>query len=117
MLNYFHSIGIRQFILSAMKQDVLEDCLKHYQIEHFFESVSGLDNHYASSKTENGHRLIADRKLNANAVVLVGDTVHDFEVASELGCSCVLIANGHQSKDVLNTTGVLVVDQLNQLLD
>ena len=117
VLNYFHSIGIRQFILSAMKQDVLEDCLKHYQIEHFFESVSGLDNHYASSKTENGHRLIADRKLNANAVVLVGDTVHDFEVASELGCSCVLIANGHQSKDVLNTTGVLVVDQLNQLLD
>jgi phosphoglycolate phosphatase len=117
VLNYFHSIGIRQFILSAMKQDVLSDCLKYYQIEHFFESVSGLDNHYASSKTENGHRLIADLNLTACDLVLVGDTVHDFEVASDLGCSCILIANGHQSKEVLNATGVLVVDQLNQLLD
>ncbi len=44
------------------------------------------------------------------------NTVHDFEVASELGCQCVLIANGHQSKYILESTGVLVIDELNQLL-
>jgi phosphoglycolate phosphatase len=115
-LKYFGSIGIRQFILSAMHQDILEDCLKHYQIDHFFEHVSGLDNHYAASKTENGHRLIADLSLDVNELLLIGDTVHDFEVASALGCSCILVANGHQSREVLTATGVAVVDRLEQLL-
>jgi len=116
-LDYFHSIGIRQFILSAMHEDVLNDCLKHYRIEHFFEHVSGLDNHFAASKTANGHRLITELNLDVKELILIGDTIHDFEVATELGCQCVLIANGHQSKTVLETIGVVVLDELNQLLD
>ncbi len=116
VLNYFQSIGVRQFILSAMEQVVLDDCLNHYQINDFFEYVSGLDNIYAESKIENGHRLITELKLNANELVLIGDTVHDFEVATELGCSCVLIANGHQSKQVLQATGAMVIDSISELL-
>jgi len=116
VLNYFQSVGMRQFVLSAMEQVVLDDCLKHYQINEFFEHVSGLDNFYAASKIENGHRLIAELKLDANELVLIGDTVHDFEVATELGCQCVLIADGHQSKEVLRATGTLVIDSISQLL-
>ncbi len=117
ILDYFHSIGIRQFILSAMHQEVLDDCLKHYRIDHFFEHVSGLDNHFAASKATNGHRLIAELNLDVSELILIGDTIHDFEVASELGCQCVLIANGHQSRAVLESTGVVVIDELNLLLD
>lgn len=116
VLNYFQSIGIRQFVLSAMKQDALDECLTHHHINYFFEHVLGLDNHYAVSKTENGHRLISKLNLNPDELVLIGDTVHDFEVADELGCRCVLIANGHQSKEVLQATGVLVIDQIELLL-
>jgi len=116
VLNYFQSIGIPQYILSAMKQDALEEGLRHHQITSFFEHVSGLDNHYAASKIENGHRLIADLNLNTRELVLIGDTVHDYEVATELGCQCVLIANGHQSRAILEATGVLVIDSLGQLL-
>lgn len=117
VLSYFQSVGIRQFVLSAMKQDALEDCLNHQQISHFFEHISGLDNHYAASKMENGRRLISGLNLNIAELVLIGDTVHDFEVATELGCQCILIANGHQSREVLQATGVLVIDRLEQLLD
>jgi len=117
VLSYFQSFGIRQFVLSAMKQDALEDCLNHQQISHFFEHISGLDNHYAASKMENGRRLISGLNLNIAELVLIGDTVHDFEVATELGCQCILIANGHQSREVLQATGVLVIDRLEQLLD
>jgi phosphoglycolate phosphatase len=100
-----------------MHQDILEECLKHYQIDLFFEHVSGLDNHYAASKTENGHRLIAELNLDTAELGLIGDTIHDFEVAAELGCRCILIANGHQSKEILEATGGLVMDELSQLLD
>jgi phosphoglycolate phosphatase len=116
VLSHFQSVGIRQFVLSAMHQDALEECLDHQQISQFFEYVFGLDNHYAASKIENGHRLISKIELDAAELVLIGDTVHDFEVATELNCQCVLIANGHQSKEVLQATGVLVLDRLEQLL-
>lgn len=116
ILKHFKFSGFRQFILSAMKQDTLDHCLSHYQINHFFEQVSGLDDHYAVSKTENGHRLIAGLDMDSSHLILIGDTVHDYEVASELGCQCVLVANGHQSKTVLQQTGALVIDQLSQLL-
>jgi len=116
VLNHFQSIGVKQYILSAMEQEVLNDCLKHFQIDNFFEHVSGLDNFYAASKLANGHRLIAELKLDAKDLVLIGDTVHDFEVATELGCPCILIADGHQSKAVLQATGVLVIDSIQQLL-
>lgn len=116
VLNLFKSSGVKQYILSAMEQDVLNACLKHYQIEQFFECASGLDNFYAASKVENGHRLIKQMNLNSAELVLIGDTVHDFEVASELSCRCILIANGHQSKDVLQATGAVVLDSISQLL-
>lgn len=116
VLNYFQSLGIRQFILSAMQQNTLDECLNHYQINHFFDHVSGLDNHYAASKIENGHRLIAELKLDARELVLIGDTIHDYEVAAELGCQCILIANGHQSREILEATDAWVIDHLNQLL-
>ena len=117
VLNHFQSVDVKQYILSAMEQNVLNDCLRHYQIDNFFEHVLGLDNFYAASKMLNGHRLIAEQKLDVRNLVLIGDTVHDFEVASELGCHCILIADGHQSKAVLQSTGELVLDSIQQLLD
>ena len=116
VLKHFQSIGIRQFILSAMKQDALELCLEQQKGNHFFEQISGLDNHYAVSKLTNGQQLISALKLEASKVVLIGDTVHDFEVAHELGCRCILIANGHQSRQILESTGVHVIDEIGQLL-
>jgi len=116
VLKHFQSIGIRQLILSAMKQDALDQCLVQHQIGHFFEHVSGLDNHYAASKLENGQQLISELNLNPEELVLIGDTVHDFEVASNLSAQCILIANGHQSRKILETTGVQVIDEIGQLI-
>lgn len=116
ILKYFNSLDISQFVLSAMEQNALEACLKNSGIDHFFRVVSGLDNHFAASKTENGKRLISENGLDPSELVLIGDTVHDYEVASELGCNCILIADGHQSKQVLQKTGAVVLDKLSMLL-
>lgn len=116
VLRYFNSVGVRQFVLSAMRQQELEDNLKLHGVRSYFEYVSGLDDHYATSKIENGRRLIRELHINPEELVLIGDTVHDFEVASELGCQCVLIANGHQSRENLESTGVLVLDSIGSLI-
>ena len=114
-LNHFKSKGARQFVLSAMKQNMLESTLKQNQIFDFFEGVAGLKDHYAVSKIERGEQLIAQYKLEKENTVIIGDTIHDFEVAEKLGIECILIADGHQSAERLKETGCAVLSQLKEL--
>lgn len=117
ILEHFHQIGKQQVVLSAMEQSVLEQTLEQNKISHFFDEVSGLDNHYAHSKIDNGKTLIRKMELNPEEICLVGDTIHDFEVAQELGCQCVLIANGHQSEKRLRETGCKTLATISDLLN
>ncbi len=115
-LNYFREKGIRQFVLSAMEHKMLEKTLKLKGIANFFEGFSGLNDHYAVSKIELGRKLISDYKIDTEQVWLIGDTLHDFEVATELGIKCILIADGHQSAERLQQTSAIVIDDLSQLI-
>jgi len=116
VLSFFREKGVRQFVLSAMEHQMLENTLKMKGITHFFEGVAGLKDHYAVSKIELGKQLISDYKIDTDKVWLIGDTLHDFEVATELAIKCILIADGHQSTERLMQTGGMVIGDLNQLI-
>lgn len=115
VLESFKIKGYQQFVLSAMKQPMLEKTLKHNGIFHFFEGVAGLNDHYAVSKMERGRELIREFEVKTDDTWMIGDTNHDFEVASELGIKCVLVADGHQSYERLKETGAKVVSSLSEL--
>lgn len=115
VLESFKSKGYQQFVLSAMKQPMLEKTLKNSGISHFFEGVAGLNDHYAVSKVERGRELIREFEIETDDSWMIGDTNHDFEVASELGINCILVADGHQSHERLKETGAEVVDSLSNL--
>jgi phosphoglycolate phosphatase len=117
VLSYFHEKGARQFVLSAMRQNMLELTLKHNDIFDFFEGVAGLNDHYAVSKIERGRQLIDQFKINKDECFIIGDTNHDFEVAQEIGIKCILIADGHQSERRLRETGATVLQGLTELLN
>jgi phosphoglycolate phosphatase len=117
VLNHFKELGVGQYILSAMQQETLDQCMEYYGICHFFGHVSGLGDHYAHSKLEAGKVLLAKLPYEPGELLLIGDTLHDFEVASELGIACLLIANGHQSHDRLKSAGVPVIADLAQLME
>jgi phosphoglycolate phosphatase len=116
VLSYFRDRGCRQFVLSAMHQDMLVKTLKHNEIYHFFEGVAGLDDHYAVSKVERGRQLISSFNINREQTLMIGDTNHDYEVAQDLGIACVLVADGHQSVQRLENTGTQVVKNLTELI-
>ena len=117
ILCLFHEKGKKQIILSAMEQNILESTLHQHQIFKYFDEVSGLDNHYAASKLDNGKNLIGRLQLNPTEVCLIGDTVHDFEVARAIGCKCILIADGHQSEKRLLETGSITLNRLQKLVE
>mgnify|MGYP000232921347 CR=1 FL=1 len=116
VLDLIKKKGRRQFVLSAMQQEMLEATLKHQGIYPYFEGIAGLGHHYATSKIERGEELIRDFKINKDKATMIGDTIHDFEVAEKLGIGCVLISNGHQSEERLKSTGAPVITGLAELL-
>lgn len=101
VLSTLQTANIDQYILTAAhKKDVL-DLLDYYELKGYFKAVEGLDNHRAESKVDRGIELLKNNNIDSENALLVGDTMHDFEVAQAIGIDCVLISNGHQSKERL----------------
>lgn len=111
-LERLRTAGVRQCLVSAHQHDMLLEAVEHFGLSGYFETVRGLGDHYAESKVELGRQWLAEIKPARDAVLLIGDTLHDFEVAGELGIGCVLVAQGHQSADRLRATGAPVLDSI-----
>jgi phosphoglycolate phosphatase len=58
---------------------------------------------------------VEELALPRDQILLVGDTLHDLEVARELGLDCVLIAAGHHPAARLRAKHDRVVDNLTAL--
>ena len=115
ILQDFQSKGYYQSILSAMQHDSLISSLTDTGIIKYFDAISGINNHYAHSKLDIGKELLEKMRFRNAEVLLIGDSIHDLEVSTELGIDCLLIANGHQSKErLLNKTSV-VLDELKEI--
>jgi phosphoglycolate phosphatase len=112
LLRELRRAGIPMSVLSASEQNLLRRMLRRRGIAGFFRSTAGLDNLNAASKTRLGQRLMASLGVDPRHVLLVGDTVHDFDVAQSLGCRCVLVAGGHQSEERLRACGCEVLEGL-----
>ncbi|WP_251622345.1 HAD family hydrolase [Odoribacter lunatus] len=89
--------GRKQYILSALKENLLKQMVLDFHIGDCFEQVCGSDNIYAAGKIERGKRMVEDYGLRPEETLMVGDTLHDAEVAQALGFGCVLYAGGHNS--------------------
>lgn len=106
----FRSAGAKQVVLSASELAMLKAQLSQLGLISYFDEVLGCDNIEAHGKTHIGLEWIK-REKPARAI-LIGDTQHDFEVASEMGIECLLVAGGHQSKSVLSALGAPIADDL-----
>ncbi len=114
-LQTVEALGLTQSLLSAYHHDSLVKIVSHFGIGDYFIGLNGLDNIFAASKIDIGKKWIMKLGFKKGEVVLIGDTIHDFEVAEEIGADSILIASGHQSKERLAKCGVPVFDNLNSL--
>lgn len=96
VLSSLHQQGIQQSVLSATDQTNLTNMIAHFELGPYFRFVYGIDNKLAGSKVQRGHDLIARSGIELSDTVIVGDTLHDLEVAQALGVDAVLISHGHQ---------------------
>ena len=106
--------GVAQLIVSASPQETLERQVESLGVRGRFQALLGLSDIYAGSKAGLARQYFAQEKISPDQVLFVGDTLHDWEVAEDAGCHCVLLSQGHQSRRLLEKAGVPVVDTLEQ---
>ena len=110
MLEYVRQKQLGQILLSATELNMLCGQVAALGIGHYFDEICGMDNVYAHGKLSLAQKW---REGHSDAKALfVGDTDHDFEVASAIGADCVLFSGGHQSHDRLARLGCPVIDRL-----
>ena len=107
--------GIKQVILSQTEQKWLEKQVEHHNMTNLFNELLGARDIYVKGKVAMALKWIEECDIDAKDVLMVGDTVHDFEVSDSIGCDCVLIARGHHSKGRLMTTTATVIDSIDEL--
>jgi len=99
-----------------MEHNALEESLTDKGIRPYFSIVQGINNHLANGKVELAKGLIKSSGFSAEESLLIGDTIHDLHVAQSVGSPCVLIANGHFSKERLLKEHDLVFDSLRDFM-
>jgi phosphoglycolate phosphatase len=100
--------GLRQSILSAYRHETLHEIVAHFGLTAHFDRIAGLDNIHAHSKLALGRDLVSRLGVAPREILLVGDTLHDADVARELGVACALVAAGHHPAGRLRETGAPV---------
>ena len=113
-LEDFRRAGFRQVILSASKRDNLLGQMARFDILPFFDDVLGLDHIYATSKEGIGKAWMAENAVVPADCVMIGDTLHDADVARAMGCRCILVRGGHQLPGMLETAGCAVAGSLQE---
>ncbi len=111
-VNYLAEKGIGQSILSALRQDHLEKDVRRYFGDRpqngdcpHFDHIVGSDNLDGGTKFERGEYLLKlltkgqtpKGGLSPEDIVMIGDAIHDKEVADALGVKCLLVSVGGHS--------------------
>ena len=93
-LQRLQQAGVKQVLLSASLQSHLELQLARYPIRPYFDRLLGIGDIYAESKLQLARSFVESCGTPADQILFVGDSVHDYEVATGCGCSAVLFTGG-----------------------
>ena len=105
--------GISNVVLSASSLKALKIQLDELGIADYFDEVLGLGDIYAGSKEDIAVNWAKDK--DKDECIMLGDTLHDLDVANAMGIRCILIARGHQAKDLLLEKTDNVVDDIREV--
>jgi len=89
-------LGLEQVLISATVLDTLRHQLAPHAIERHFAQILGITDAYAASKADVVTTWLQSSGHDPSRVLMVGDTNHDEEIASDLSVSFVRFARGHQ---------------------
>jgi len=115
LINQLKLKGKSQIIVSAMQQSTLNHLVSEHGLSAYMSGVFGIENHLAGGKIGLAESAFSTTGFDKQQTCLIGDTLHDAEVARHLGIACILVSVGHQSNERLHTSGFPVAQSFNDL--
>jgi phosphoglycolate phosphatase len=107
--------GFCHLLLSAMEQNSLLRNVIYLQADKVFDDIVGSFDMEAYGKFDVASELKEDYDLTKENAILIGDTLHDKEIADQLELNCLLLSTGHQAKHRLEEAGVPIFDSLEEI--
>lgn len=95
--------GAGQSIISALHQFYLDLETRKFGVQDYMDHIYGVDNLDGGSKLTRARELLENLRsmtsgLGPLTFVLIGDSIHDKEVADALGIHCILFSGGSHSR-------------------
>ena len=100
VIQEFHSRGINQCIISAMEHLSLKKLTDQFNITKYFQGIWGIEDHHAAGKHHIAENFFST--VENSRVFVIGDTVHDYEMAERFGATSLILTDGHQSVSQLD---------------
>ncbi|MDA3944647.1 MAG: HAD hydrolase-like protein [Bacteroidetes bacterium] len=114
-LESFQQAGIRQFVLSAMEQQLLHQLLQEHELVHFFEHIQGIEDHFANGKLAAAQKLVQLFDVISISGIMIGDTLHDASVSEAIGIKAILFSGGHFSDKRLQNSTFPVMQNFSEI--
>lgn len=105
-LEFVRDNGVSQAVVSAMREDYLISDMDRFGIRPYFESVLGTNNLDGCSKLSRIRDYVA-LAGGREEYVVIGDSLHDKEVADAIGARCVFYGGGSHDPSRLREFGVV----------
>ena len=110
-------LNVNQMIVSASKEENLKCQVSKYCIEDYFTEICGIMDVFAKSKYEIVEKAIMKNRYESNEVIMIGDTIHDYEIARRVGCRCILYNKGHQNIEMAEVKNAVIIGNLNEVIE
>lgn len=115
LLENFKNEGTLQIIVSSSNNNQLKMNVEKYGLTEYFDAILGSENYLAESKIQRAIDYINNH--GEGKALVIGDLVHDYEMALELGADCILTRKGHEKPERLDNCKCRVVENLSETGD
>lgn len=106
------SMNIPQYIVSASHKDKILPRAKELGVLDYIRDVIAADDYSASDKIKRTLDYFKNKNISLDGCIVIGDSLHDLEMANEIGAKCILLSSGHEGKEKLSRHGGYVVDKI-----
>lgn len=107
--------GYTQSILSSSYEPTLQSQAQDLGLTPYMLAVTGLTDNRGGTKEERGLHQLASLGVAPEEAVLVGDMITDAFVASHMGCRCILVEGGHNTRRRLCQCGMPVAADITKV--
>lgn len=114
-LDRFRAAGCKQIIVSSSNKNQLLSSIERYGVSEYFDMVIGSENYFAGSKIEKAKEYLKDKEKGS--ILVIGDLVHDAELAEEIGAECVLLTSGHENPKRLSKSKSTIVETVGEIFE